>query len=283
MISAENLFFTYPKTSPLFESFSFRIKAGGIYGLLGLNGAGKTTLMRLMAGLLFPQSGNCNFMGKPSSERHPVQLAECYLVPEQFSLPDLSITGYLRLVAPFYPKFDEAFFEEAISLWGLDRNQQLSQLSFGQHKKMLLAFAFALNTKLLLLDEPTNGLDIPGKSQFRKLLAGLDTSERCILISTHQVRDVGQQLDHLLVLKNGSMVVSDSLANLSSNWHCTVLQESERDRAVYAEKQLGGYRAVVPAASDTAPETEFDLELFFNAAIHEPAAFSTTLYAKSTV
>lgn len=275
MISVNNLRFRYAKEPLLFEDISFECHAGSVYGLLGLNAAGKTSLMRLLAGLLFPEVGNCTVMGFNTSGRPPALLSECFIVPEQFTLPELSIPAFAALTSPFFPNYSREQFEETLGDWGIDQTARLQRLSLGQQKKVLLAFAFALNTKLLLLDEPTNGLDIPGKSQFRKLLSGLDTENRCVMISTHQIRDLGQTLDRLLILHEGKILLENSIEAISRQWHCTALPASERSKAVYSEPQLGGYRAVVPATAGF-DEAEFDLELFFNAAISQPGVITST-------
>jgi ABC-2 type transport system ATP-binding protein len=73
-------------------------------------------------------------------------------------------------------------------------------MSYGEQKKVMIAFGLATETNLLIMDEPTNGLDIPSKTQFRKLMASLVNEERCIIISTHQVRDLDNLIDFLLIL-----------------------------------------------------------------------------------
>ncbi|MCC5932842.1 MAG: ABC transporter ATP-binding protein [Candidatus Cyclonatronum sp.] len=275
MLTIQNLSFSYPGKK-LFSETHLKLQPGSIYGMLGLNGAGKTSLLRLMCGLLFPQQGSCLFGNSLITDRHPSVLGSIYLIPEKFTLPETKIRDFAALYAPFYPAYREEEFHEALDAFALSQTTCLHRLSYGEQKKVLLSFGFALNTPLLLLDEPTNGLDIPGKSQFRKMLSRLDPVNRCVVISTHQVRDLGQTLDRLILLHEGKILLEDSLEAISRRWQCTVLAATELDKAVYSEPQLGGYRALVPASS-VKSETEFDLELFFNAAVHKPGALFPNL------
>lgn len=77
-----------------------------------------------------------------------------------------------------------------------------------------MSFALATNTSLLLMDEPTNGLDIPGKSQFRKFIASGMTDDKTILISTHQVRDIDKVLDHVLIMDNSRVLLNESTMSI---------------------------------------------------------------------
>jgi ABC-2 type transport system ATP-binding protein len=98
---------------------------------------------------------------------------------------------------------------------------RLNELSMGQKKKVFMSFALATNTRLLLLDEPTNGLDIPSKSQFRKVVANGMDRDRTIIISTHQVHDVEQLLDHIVVLNNKQVLLNASTADITSKFSFT--------------------------------------------------------------
>ena len=123
----------------------------------------------------------------------------------------------------------------------------MSSLSFGQQKKVMIAFGLATNTSVLMMDEPTNGLDIPSKVQFRKLIASALDEERCVIISTHQVRDLDKLIDTILILDHHRIVVNQSVDELT-------------------EKLLksGKY-------------SKMDLELFFNAVILEGDRLLTML------
>ena len=86
----------------------------------------------------------------------------------------------------------------------------LGALSMGQKKKVFMSFALATNTSLLLMDEPTNGLDIPGKSQFRKFMASGMTDNKTIVISTHQIRDIDKMLDSVMIMDESRVLLNES-------------------------------------------------------------------------
>lgn len=271
MIHIKDLSFEFKRGEPLFSALNLETTPGTIYGLFGLNGAGKTSLLKLMSGLLFAQSGTCEFSGVNVQHRRPATLNELYLLPEQFELPSMQAHDYVTLYAPFYPRFDGQQFLDLMAHFELKGDEELPTLSFGQQKKFMIAFALAANTRLLLLDEPTNGLDIPSKSQFRKALTMSSTDERCVIISTHQVRDLGQTMDHVIILHEGSVLLNAGLQDIMQHLSTVHLPEKEATRTLYAEPVLGGVKGIIRTADiEETQELEFDMELFFNAAARRP-------------
>jgi ABC-2 type transport system ATP-binding protein len=262
-----DLTFAYKNKPPLFSGLSLQISDGNIYGLLGKNGAGKTTLLKIICGLLFPQQGTCSVLAFTPSKRVPEMLQEIYFIPEEIYTPPLKIDEYLKLYASFYPRFDHQSFGQYIKTFDLPRNDRLTSLSYGQKKKFLVAFGLASNCRLLILDEPTNGLDIPSKSQFRKLLAASLSEDRIIIISTHQVRDIGNLIDPIVILDDGNVIFNQSIDDISRKL-AVRLQKTEpgKDDVLYSEKTLGGY--VVIAENRGELESNLDIELLFNAVIN---------------
>ena len=267
MIKMTDLTFAYKNKPPLFSGLSLQISDGNIYGLLGKNGAGKTTLLKIICGLLFPQQGTCSVLAFTPSKRVPEMLQEIYFIPEEIYTPPLKISEYLKLYTPFYPRFEQQSFDQYIKTFDLPRNDRLTSLSYGQKKKFLVAFGLATNCRLLILDEPTNGLDIPSKSQFRKLLAASLSEDRIIIISTHQVRDIGNLIDPIVILDDGNVIFNQSIDDISRKL-AVRLQKTEpgKDDVLYSEKTLGGY--VVIAENRGELESNLDIELLFNAVIN---------------
>jgi len=148
---------------------------------------------------------------KTPGERKPEYLQELFFLPEEVYLPAGCPSKLLSLHAGFYPAFSESGFRSMLKQFEVDYDQKLAKLSYGQKKKVLIAFALACNTRYLLLDEPTNGLDIPSKATFRSLLAGALEEDRILLISTHQVRDLQSLIDHILILDQGRIILSRSV------------------------------------------------------------------------
>ena len=215
MIRIENISFAYRKgRKQVFRNFHADLNLGGIYGLLGKNGSGKSTLLQLMAGLISPSDGRVLLDDKDMRNRSVTSLQKLFLVPEEFSMPAVSLDQYVRYMAPFYPRFSAETLKRALDCFELSEELHLERLSMGQRKKAFVSFALAANTEWLFLDEPTNGLDIPGKSQFRKILVQEMNDERGVIISTHQVLDVEHLLDHVLVIDQGQMLLQKSVEEI---------------------------------------------------------------------
>ena len=197
MIQIQGLSFGYRKTK-LYEHFDLDITRPGVYGLFGRNGSGKSTLLKLLAGLLFPAGGRIELGGREPRRRQAEFLAQVYLVPEEFHLPDLSPDDLLRTHAAFYPDFSETAFRDYLAEFELPPDRRFSEMSLGQKKKAVMAFALATFTPVLLLDEPTNGMDIVGRDQFKAIVARPEQRGRIIIISTHQAHDLERIMDHIL-------------------------------------------------------------------------------------
>jgi len=236
--------------------------------LLGKNGAGKSTLLKLIAGLLTPGKGDLNVNGFKPKERHPAFLTDLYMVPEDFTLPPITISCYLKATSPLYPNFDHSKMQNILEEFELSKSNHLSRLSHGQRKKFIIAFALASNCKILLLDEPTNGLDIPSKSIFRKVLVSSVSDDQLVLISTHQVKDIDTIIDKLIVVDEGIMVYHETLANIGQKLNFeTTNSLNGIENVLYFEKCPMGYRIIV--TSDGAQESVIDMELLFNAIINK--------------
>ena len=265
MIEVNNISFKYAGGHALvFDDFSLTLKANNIYGLLGKNGTGKSTLLYLIAGLLRPKKGTVCFDAVETKIRRPETLQEIFIVPEEFDLPAMSLRQYVKINASFYPRFSQEVLESCLADFELSMDVKLNALSMGQKKKVFMAFALATNTKVLLMDEPTNGLDIPSKSQFRKVVAQYMTEDRTLIISTHQVHDVEQLLDHILILSQQKLVLDASVAEISEKYTFEYRTPDQMEDALYAEPSLQGNAVIAPRKADSA-ETQVNLELLFNA------------------
>ena len=287
MVQLQGITFGYRRRERLFDGLGLTLTPGNIYGLLGRNGAGKTTLLRLMSGLLFAKTGSARVAGEEVRRRTPAFLRELYFVPEEFHTPALSPRALVRLYSVFYPRFDHAAMERHLADLEVDPDQSMTAMSYGQKKKVLLAFAVASQCRLLILDEPTNGLDIPAKSQFRRLLAGAADDDRVIIVSTHQVRDLEHLIDPIVILEQGAIVFQHSVHEISS--FLAVLDAGaamagDSGDAIYVEPAggAGSGRALVPAAAgESMSETAVDLELLFNSVVADHRRVAAAFAAPS--
>ena len=137
----------------------------------------------------------------------------------------------------------------------------MNKLSHGQAKKAAIAFALATNVDLLLMDEPSNGLDIPSKTLFRQIMAQYCLDTTCTVISTHQVRDLENLIDPIIILDNRAVLLNESLECITEKLYFGLRPSVPAD-ALYFEPTLGGYLCVSENESDG--ESRVNLEALFN-------------------
>lgn len=280
MITVENLSFLYRKSKrAVLHDFSLSLEKGRVYGLLGKNGAGKSTLLYLMSGLLTPKSGKVVYHDVDVRRRLPITLQDMFLVPEEFDLPPVSLISYIELNSPFYPRFSKEDMVKYLHYFEMDINIDLGALSMGQKKKVFMSFALATNTSLLLMDEPTNGLDIPGKSQFRKFIASGMTDDKTILISTHQVRDIDKVLDHVLIMDNSRVLLNESTMSIYDKLFFTESENRELlQSSLFSTPSIQGNFLLLP--NESGEDSEINLELLFNATLAVPERISALFHSK---
>ena len=269
MIEVENLSFTYGRRkSKVLEDFSMKLDKGSVYGLLGKNGTGKSTLLYLMAGLLRPQTGNVLYKGVDVKKRYPDTLQDMFLVPEEFALPNVSLKQYVKLNAPFYPNFSDELLNACLRDFDMNEDIHLGELSMGQKKKAFMCFALATNTSLLMMDEPTNGLDIPSKSQFRKVIASGMSDDKAVIISTHQVRDIDSLLDHVLIMDGTKLLLNESVSTICEKLYFAELGMNEpTEGALYVQPSVQGNSVILP--NEYGEDSKLNLEVLFNAILAE--------------
>lgn len=270
MLKIENLTFGYRRHgSPVIDDISLELTGGNVYGLLGPNGAGKSTLLYLIAGLLTPRGGSVRLDEVSTRLRLPSVLSEIFIIPEEFELPSIRLSSYVKLNAPYYPRFSADDMQRHLETFGMDSDPYLGRMSMGQKKKAFMAFALACNTKVILMDEPTNGLDIPGKSAFRRFIASNMTDERIIVISTHQVRDIDNMLDHIIMLNSNKLICTAPVSLLTERLaFLSTTDASVISRALYAMPSLAGTGVIL--SNDGSFDTRLDLELLFQFALENP-------------
>ena len=269
MIQIENLSFGYSKKKLLYKDLSLSIAEGSIYGLLGKNGAGKSTFLKNLIGLLFPLNGSITVNGYSPKKRLPSFLETIYLIPEEVNVPPLTMQEYKKLFAPFYPNFNDEQFFDYLKQLEVNEEGKLNTLSFGQQKKFIIAFALACNTKVLLLDEPTNGLDIPSKIRFRKLISSVFTEDKIIFISTHQIRDLDNLIDHVIIVDNGDLLLNSSIEVISEKLSFrTVNEVLDSTKVLYKEESLKG--ATIVVENTEGENSKVNLEHLFNAITENP-------------
>ena len=264
MIEIKNLDFSYKKTS-VFSNINLSFPQGAIYGLLGENGVGKTTLLKLICGLQRPGQGTCTVDGMTCYDRLPAMLQRIVFLPDEVQLPDNATPQqYVNELAPFYPTFSQGTFLHLMQELEVEPDRKFREMSFGQQKKSLIAASLSLGTDYVLLDEPTNGLDIPSKAQFRSILSKMADEGKTIIISTHQVKDVENLIDPIVILSHNAVLLDASVQKITEKLFFEYGGEARED-ALYSELLPGGYMNVVP--NTTGEESQLNIEALFNAVL----------------
>jgi ABC-2 type transport system ATP-binding protein len=210
-------------------------------------------------------------------KRTPSFLQTIYFIPEEVYVPSLTIEGYKKLFSPFYPLFNEEQFYSYLEMLDIKDKGKLNTFSFGQQKKFVVAFALACNTKILLLDEPTNGLDIPSKTKFRKLISSVFTEDKMIFISTHQIRDLDNLIDNVIIVDNGDLLLQASLADIEQRLSFKLVDEMpDENELLYFESSIKGYQVVTQSTKDE--QTKVNLEFLFNAVTENPLKTKSIFY-----
>ena len=262
MIKTESLNFGYTSRRKVLNNISLTLGEGHIHGLLGCNGIGKTTLLKIVCGIMRPNSGSVVVNGVNPFDRRPRMFLELMIIPEEFDLPNVSLERYAKIASPLYPRFDMGAMRGYCEALNVDSRERLHSMSMGQRKKAYIAFALACNVRMLLMDEPTNGLDIPSKSIFRRLLAGYVDESRMVVISTHQVADVESVLDNIVILDGQGVVLNATTADICSKLKFGKVEEG--DSVIYTERTIAGDMAV--SLNDMGEDSHLNIELLFNAA-----------------
>lgn len=264
MIEIKNLRFAYRK-SPVFTGIDLAFPQGAVYGLLGENGVGKTTLLKLVCGLLRPGDGTVTVDGLDAYRRLPGMLQHITLLPDEVQLPaGTTPQRYVDELAPFYPTFSQEQFDSLMRELEVDPRKKFREMSFGQQKKSMIAATLALGTDYVLLDEPTNGLDIPSKAQFRAILSRLTDTGRTFVISTHQVKDVENLIDPIVILNNNAVLLNASVQRITERLYFEY-GGPQRPEALYSEMTPSGCLNVLP--NEGGEESLLNIEALFNAVL----------------
>lgn len=281
MIAFKDVCFSYRRNVPVLSNLSLQIEPGTVCGLLGRNGVGKSTMLYLTAGLLRPRSGQVLCNGYIPSDRQVNFLNDIFIVPEEFDLPPITLDEYVRINSVFYPKFNLDLMHSILEIFALPGNINLGALSLGQKKKAFLSFALACSTSILLLDEPTNGLDITAKRMFRAAITAAMTDDKTIIISTHQVYDVENILDHVVIADNNRILLNRPMIDIQTKLRFGYTQDPEQaKRALFSIPMPGGFN-VVEFLDDPDRETEVNLETLFELTNSNPDLINQLFVEKS--
>lgn len=261
MIEIKDLAFSYGKT-PILKSITTTLEEGRIYGLLGENGVGKTTLLTLLCGLKKVCSGSITTDGENPFDRTPTLLQNQFYFPDEVLPVAMKAECFAKERGAFWPDYDHSKFLEIMKEFENDPAKKMNQMSAGQLKKTYISLALACGCKYIFMDEPTNGLDIPSKTQFRSAIMKYTSDDSTIVISTHQVRDLENIIDPIIILDRQDVLLNASVEEITSKLYFDYGTQLHPE-SLYSEQLPGGFIQVYP--NSTGEDSKINVEALFNA------------------
>ena len=216
LISIKDLNFGYKKNAPLLQGINLEVPTASIFGFIGHNGAGKTTTMRIILGLLQPQSGSVSIFGKTLLQNREEIFSKVGSLIESPSIYQ-HLSGYDNLkVACQYLNIPFSKIDEVLEMVHLTENAKKisKKYSTGMKQRLGLAMALLRDPELLVLDEPTNGLDPVGMMEFRKLMIELNQAGKTIFLSSHLLTEVEKMATHIGIIQNGDFLFQGTMSEL---------------------------------------------------------------------
>ncbi len=197
------------KGKPVLKGVNLSIPKGAVVGLVGANGAGKTSLMRCLLGLTLPQSGHIRLFGEVPTELSDGARSRLGYVAQSPELIEwMKVGQYLDYIGAFYPVWQASRVAQLLGAWGLDPKQKIVEMSLGQKQKLALLQSVGHAPQLLVLDEPVASLDPLMRREFMRTLFG-DAQDRTVLISSHLLSDLERIISHLVLMKDGRILLAD--------------------------------------------------------------------------
>lgn len=203
------------KTYPAFalKNISFSVPQGAVMGFIGRNGAGKSTTIKSILGLVHPDGGHVEILGREFSENEGFIKENIGVVLGGIDFyPKKKVKTLTDVTRRFYSNWDEEKYRHYLQLFAIDENKRVDQLSSGMQVKYMIALALSHNAKLLILDEPTSGLDPVSRDELTELLKKIaEGGERSVLFSTHITSDLEKCADRIAFIKEGELQFNGTL------------------------------------------------------------------------
>ncbi|MDU4862518.1 MAG: ABC transporter ATP-binding protein [Terrisporobacter othiniensis] len=202
MIEVKHVKKKYKKVKAL-DDVSFNIEEGKITCILGVNGVGKSTILKVIAGLVKPNSGEILIDGEKFSQQTYNKLA--FVTDIDIHFNHLNIKETFDLMKLFYKNWDEERAYEMLRMFSLTDDKKISELSKGNKARVKIIIGFAQRAKYILLDEPFSGIDIFKREEFINAMLTLMEDDESIVITTHEIGEIEQIVDDVIILNNGKI------------------------------------------------------------------------------
>ncbi|MDE7324085.1 MAG: ABC transporter ATP-binding protein [Lachnospiraceae bacterium] len=218
------------------DDVTVTIKEQEVFGLIGTNGAGKSTFLRMVSGILKPDSGEILVDEQSVYENSKAKAEIFYISDEQYFLPNATPKDMARFYKDYYPKFDMARFDEMLARFQLKARRKVNTFSKGMKKQLSVLLGVCANTKYMLCDETFDGLDPVMRQAVKSIFAG-ELAERDFtpIIASHNLRELEDICDCVGILHQGGVLMQKDLEEMKLNIHniqC-VFQNPDDERAAF--------------------------------------------------
>lgn len=216
-IKIRSLYKDYGKNRGI-RDVNLTVEQGDYFGFVGPNGAGKSTTIRLLTGLIYPDSGSIEIFGKAVRKNQAEILKNIGIMPsETFLYPDLKVKEVIRLSAELRGKDCKEKATELCERLKLDVNKKVRELSLGNRKKVSIVCAFQHEPDLCILDEATSGLDPLMQREFYSICEEANRKGTTIFLSSHNLAEVQKTCRHVAFIREGKIILEDSVENLNTH------------------------------------------------------------------
>lgn len=202
------------------DNLSLQLPVGQVMGLVGVNGAGKSTTLRLLMGLIQPDTGSVDVLGYRLPEQQVLAKENIGFASDDMRLYKTeNLRWHMQLIQSIFPSWDATYAEHLLKVFDLNAEQKFKGFSHGQRVKACLLLILARKPKLVILDEPTTGLDPVAREEVLSELAEILRDEnRSVLFSSHNTQDIEQLSDSITFLHKGKLLDSQDKETYLDRW-----------------------------------------------------------------
>ena len=193
----------------IIKDMNLNLEGGKIIGLLGPNGSGKSTLIKILGGVLKPDSGNVTIDGKQIGI--DTKRIVSYLPERTYLSPSMKVREAISMFADFYEDFRTERAEEMLNRLNINLNDRIKSLSKGTREKVQLVLVMSRDALVYLLDEPMGGVDPAAREYILKTILSNYNENACVIISTHLISDDEKVLDQVLFIQNGNVILNSTV------------------------------------------------------------------------
>ena len=205
VLQLNNLTKSYNKGFPVLNNLNLTVPEGKIIGLLGPNGCGKSTLIKLVSGILLPDSGDIIVCGQKRSEESNALIS--YLPERPYFSSRMKINELLDSFEDFYPDFDRNLAQKMLADLNILNNVPLKTLSKGTKEKIQLVLVMSRRAKIYLLDEPIGGVDPAAREYILGTIINSYNPDALVIITTHLISDIEPALDEFFFMGYGGQIL----------------------------------------------------------------------------